>query len=381
MSTYVLRLDYATFAFTPGSVDLNRVQSVLAGGADLAFRQFGTYDTSPYQSPLGLYYKPDCGSKENPHILQVSGAACEHFRETLPCLGKVLRNGGDQAHFRRLDFAFDVIMSRSDWRKYLSDCFVYSMYQNRQRKKFLLQGSGEAMTVYIGSRNSDHYFRVYNKTLQDPSYIFINADGTTTPVLEDQFVIRYEIECKRQNRTRAGQRIVSDPSPMFDWYYLDPQLLFDEVKKLWLSFGNEVMLPAGFEDSSFVTDICAKHLHPLVGDIVSPYKDVCYANVSARLQDYPHAFERSLEFAAQRYGAYVPYLLRDQRLLTICKQSARERFGFDIDFFVDFDDTARFEFEEFPNDSYSPWSEDGEFEEIDILKGKESRTYADFGSW
>ena len=115
-------------------------------------------------------------------------------------------------------------------------------------------------------------------------------------------------------------------------------------------------------------------------DIVSPYKEVCYANVSARLQDYPHAFERSLEFAAQRYGAYVPYLLRDERFLTICKQAARERFGFDIDFYVDFDYTARYEFEELPNDSYSPWSEDGEFEEIDILIGKESRTYADFGS-
>lgn len=380
MSTYVVRLDYATFAFTPGSVDLNRVQSVLAGGADLAFRQFGTYDASPFQSPLGLYFKPDCGSKENPHILQVSGSACEHFRETLPCLAKVLRDGGEQAHFRRLDFAFDVIMSRSDWRKYLSDCFFYSMAQNRKRKKFLLQGSGEAMTIYIGSRNSDRFFRVYNKTLQDPSYIFLNADGTSSLLSEDECVIRYEIEFKRQNRTRAGQRVVSDPSPMFDWYYSDSQFLLDEVKKQWLSFGNEVMLPAGFEDASFVTDIEAKHLHPLFGDIVSPSKEVCFANVCARLQDYPHAFERSLEFAAQRYGAYVPYLLRDQRLLNICKHAARERFGFDIDFYVDFDDTARYEFEELPNDTYSPWSEVGEFEEIDILKGKEQLIYADYAS-
>lgn len=378
MSTYVLRLDYATFAFTPGSIDLNQVQSVLAGGADLAFRQFGTYDTSPFQSPLGLYYKPDCGSNENPHILQVSGSACEHFRETLPCLGKVLRDGGEQAHFRRLDFAFDVIMSRSDWRKYLSDCFLYSMEQNRQRKKFLLQGSGEAMTIYIGSRNSDRFFRVYNKSLQDPSYIFLNSDGSSASLSDDQCVIRYEIEFKRQNRSRAGQRVVSDPSAMFDWYYSDSQLLFDEVKKQWLSFGNEVMLPSCFEDASFVTDIEAKHLHPLVGDIASPYTDVCFANISARLHDYPHAFERSLEFAARRYGAYVPYILRDQRLLDLCKQAARERFGFDIDFYVDFDGTARFEFEELPVDSCSPWSEVVEFDEIDILKGKEQLTYADY---
>ena len=165
---------------------------------------------------------------------------------------------------------------------------------------------------------------------------------------------------------------------MFDWYYSDSQLLFDEVKKQWLSFGNEVMLPAGFENASFVTDIEVKHLHPIVGDIASPYTEVCYANVSARLHDYPHAFERSLEFAAQRYGAYLPYLLRDQRLLNICKQAALERFGFDIDFYVDFDDTARFEFEELPEFSCPPWSEVGEFDEIDILKGKEQLTYADY---
>nr|DAG07754.1 MAG TPA: REPLICATION INITIATION PROTEIN [Inoviridae sp.] len=380
MSKYVLRLDYATFAFTPNSVDLNRVQQALSGGLDLGFRQFGTYDSSPFQSPLGLYYKPDCGSKENPHILQVSGSACEHFRETLPVLGKVLYDGGEQAHFRRLDFAFDVIMSRSDWRKYLSDCFLYSMEQNRQRKKFLLQGSGEAMTIYIGSRNSDRFFRVYNKTLQDPSYIFVNPDGSSVDVSDNYCVIRYEIECKRVNRTRSGQRVVSDPSPMFDWYYDDSQLLFDEVKKQWLSFGNEVMLPADFESASFVTDIDVRHLHPLSGDIASSYKEVCYANVSARLHNYPHSFEHSLEFAARRYGAYVPYILRDPRLLDLCKQAARERFGFDIDFFVDFDDTVRFEFEDLPEDACPPWSEIGEFEEIDILKGKENLTYADYCS-
>ena len=158
--------------------------------------------------------------------------------------------------------------------------------------------------------------------------------------------------------------------------YDDSQLLFDEVKKQWLSFGNDVMLPVGFEDASFVTDIAAKHLHPLVGDIASPYNEVCYANVSVRLHDYPHSFERSLEFAARRYGAYVPYILRDQRLLDLCKQAAFERFCFDIDFFVDFDDTARFEFEDLPEDACPPWSEIEEFDEIDILKGKENLSYA-----
>ena len=121
-------------------------------------------------------------------------------------------------------------------------------------------------------------------------------------------------------------------------------------------------------------------MHP-VEDIASPYSDVVFANVSARKDCAPYSFDKSLEYAASHYGAYVPYILRDERLLAICRDAAREKFGFDISFSVFFDDQALNEFEELPDDSYSPWSEDGEFEEIDILNGKESRTYADFGSW
>lgn len=114
--------------------------------------------------------------------------------------------------------------------------------------------------------------------------------------------------------------------------------------------------------------------------IASPYSDVVFANVSARKDCAPYSFDKSLEYAAFHYGAYVPYILRDERLLAICRSAAREKFGLDISFSVFFDDQALNEFVELPDDSYSPWSEDGEFEEIDILKGKESRTYADFGS-
>ena len=116
MGPYVVRLDYATFAFTRDSVNLGKIQQCLSAGVDLGFRQFGISETSPLQSPYGLYYKPECGSAENPHILQVSGVGCEHFRESLPCLAKVLRDGGEQAHFRRIDLCFDVIMKRSEWR-------------------------------------------------------------------------------------------------------------------------------------------------------------------------------------------------------------------------------------------------------------------------
>lgn len=379
MSTYVLRLDYATFAFTRDSVSLGKIQQCLSGGADLGFRQFGTSENSPLQSPYGLYYKPECGSVENPHVLQVSGVGCEHFRETLPCLAKVLREGGEQAHFRRIDLCFDVIMKRSAWRSYLAKCFTYSMENQRQRKKFLLQGSGEAMTVYIGSRNSERYFRVYNKTLQSPSYEFVSSDGTISPVSDDECVIRYEIENKWMPRWRKGEKVVVDPSPLFDWYYSDSEFLSRYIRDSWLSFGSDVMLPDDFENAEFFTDISVRNLHP-VEDIASPYSEVVFANVTARKDCAPYSFEKSLEYAASHYGAYVPYILRDERLLTICRDAAREKFGLDISFSVFFDDQARDEFEELPDDSYSPWSEDGEFENIDILNGKESRTYADFSS-
>lgn len=377
MSTYVIRLDYATFAFTRDSVNLGKIQQCLSGGADLGFRQFGTSENSPLQSPYGLYYKPECGSTENPHVLQVSGVGCEHFRETLPCLAKVLRDGGEQAHFRRIDLCFDVIMKRSAWRSYLAKCFTYSMENQRQRKKFLLQGSGEAMTVYIGSRNSPRYFRVYNKSLQSPSYEFVSADDSSTVVADDECVIRYEIESSWKKTWRSGQLSIYDPSSLFDWYYSDSDFLSQYVRDSWLSFGSDVMLPDDFENADFVTDISVRNLHP-VEDIASPYSEVVFANVSARKDCSPYSFDKSLEYAASHYGAYVPYILRDDRLLNICRESARERFGLDIPFFVFFDDQAQNEFVELPDDSYSPWSEDGEFENIDFLKGKEQLTYADF---
>lgn len=379
MSTYVIRLDYATFAFTRDSVNLGKIQQCLSGGVDLGFRQYGTFEHSPLQSPYGLYYKPECGSTENPHVLQVSGVGCEHFRETLPCLAKVLRAGGVQAHFRRIDLCFDVIMKRSAWRSYLAKCFTYSMENQRQRKKILFQGSGEGMTVYIGSRNSDRFFRVYNKSLQSPSYEFVSFDGTISPVSDDECVIRYEIESSYRNRWRSGQKFVSDPSVLFDWYYSDSDFLSRYVRDSWMSFGSDVMLPDDFENAEFVTDISVRNLHPLEV-IASPFADVVISNVSARKFCSPFSFEKSLDYAASHFGCYVPYILRDERLLAICCAAAREKFGFDIGFSVHFHDQALVEFEELPDDSYSPWSENGEFEDIDILKGKESRTYADFSS-
>ena len=42
-------------------------------------------------------------------------------------------------------------------------------YINIIMKKYTVAGSGENMTIYIGSRLSDIYFRIYNKSLESKS--------------------------------------------------------------------------------------------------------------------------------------------------------------------------------------------------------------------
>lgn len=197
---YTLRLDYATFNFDAGSINMSKVGEILCGTSDLCWKRFGKYETSPCQSPYGLYWREDSGYSERPHMLQVSGVGCEKFELTLPVLRKFA-----PCHFSRLDFAFDVIQKREDWRKYIKRVFAESLDSDRQAKCFKLQGSGEAMTVYIGSRRSERFFRIYNKTLEDSSYQFVDSYGNVVPLDDDECVIRYEIEFHKFRRTLRGE--------------------------------------------------------------------------------------------------------------------------------------------------------------------------------
>lgn len=237
--TYVVKLDYATFAFGAGTVDLHDIESCLAG-ADLNFRQISAAsENSPYQSPSGLFYKPNNGSPKTPHTLQVSGLGCELFRSTLPRLSEKMRDGSELGHFSRLDFAFDVLMSAQEWRKYYLGVITASVEEMnhpetaRKVRKFQYQGYGDATTIYIGRRQQSPIFcRIYNKTLADKDYKFYSSDGDVVPVPADSFVIRYEVEFKYVFRTSGGKNVVFDPSPLFSSYYDDPTLLFDYLRKL-----------------------------------------------------------------------------------------------------------------------------------------------------
>lgn len=333
MHTYGLRLDYATFVFEDDSVQPELISDSLAGeGSDLLWRRFGDLPTSPFGSPYGLYYKT-LNSYGNASMCQVSGVGCRKFELTLP----VLRDAYS-SHFSRLDFAFDVIMTRSEWREFVKRAFSESIDSERQAKVFRLSGTGEAMTIYIGARQSERFFRIYNKTLEDPEYVF-QYDGQEIPLSEDECVIRYEVEFHRFRRTLRGEKIVLDPSWMFDSYYSeDASDLFAEVKKQWLSYGADFLLPEGFADCEFET-ILPKDLFCRVGDPST------YQQVLDGLQMFPHSFDHSLHYVVDRFGQYLPYILQSKQLFMRCMIKARVKFGWDQPinyYFGDFENLSSF---------------------------------------
>lgn len=80
----------------------------------------------------------------------------------------------------RLDLAEDVCVPLKQWQKYYKSAF--------KRKDCTLNGKEDARTVYYGSRKSQFFTRVYNKTAENP---------TNYPAPENKVIIRFEIEIHR----------------------------------------------------------------------------------------------------------------------------------------------------------------------------------------
>ena len=263
----VVKLDYATFVFEQGSISISMIEDALAQ-CDLHFSQISNAsENSPYNSPAGLFYKPNNGAKQSPHSLQVSGHGCELFRSTLPRLASLME-GHEFGHFSRLDFCFDVVMTKERWREFYLGVISASVdemnYPEKARKvrKVMYQGYGDSTTVYIGRRASSAVFcRIYNKSLQDPEEKLCVASGEFLDCPDDSYIIRYEMELKFTSRVRSGSRTVYDPSPLFWFYYEDPEKLFTYLRKVWNRYGNETLLPDGWDDMQFVTDMVARGIH------------------------------------------------------------------------------------------------------------------------
>ena len=149
-------------------------------------------------------------------------------------------------------------MTKSAWRMFLSQCFAHQLetMDTRKAKRYVVHADGDSSTVYIGARSSDRYFRIYNKSLEDPQYQLLDPlSGDPLDVPEDSYVVRYEVELKRRTRSRAGQDVTLDLKPYFESYFADGSLLCDELRKIWLSFGNDIVLPPEFAEAEIVTDI------------------------------------------------------------------------------------------------------------------------------
>lgn len=357
MSAIVIRLDYATVNFAPGSMSSSKVSKKLLGGDSLFWNRKGLNENSPLYSPLGLRWMENNGYAEMPHKLEISGVGCTHFSTVLPELVN------DTEHrFSRLDFAFDVLVSRASWRSFICKAFESSLNSDRERKCFRLSGQGEAMTIYIGSRRSPKFFRIYNKTLEDPKYTFLQ-DGQEIAVPDDMCVIRYEVELKRHNVHSQNDIRIYDPSPAFEWYYGDDNdqaRLCEEIRKLWLSFGDDVLLPDGFEsaemsclmqNSYFASKTSAERLE----------------EVRENLHEYPRSFEHTLGFLVSRYGKYLPYIISDADYLRECEVACEAAFGFVPEYYIEPSKPSGFyDLDELPialNDRLEcPWS----FEQLEL---------------
>lgn len=320
-----VRLDYATVNFAPGQMSYTQVSRRLLGEDGLFWRQKGLNENSPMVSPLGLRWQENNGYAALPHKLEISGVGCAHFFPLLPDLV------ADTEHrFSRLDFAFDVLIKKSDWRQFICRAFESSLSSDRQRKQYRLAGQGEAMTIYIGSRRSAKFFRIYNKTLEDPKYTFIQ-DGVETPVPADSCVIRYEVELHRHHVHAQNDIRTYDPSPAFAWYFgssEDQSRLCDTIRDLWLSFGDEVLLPQGFDTADIV---CLTHDQNK--NFVS--KEEAMLQVKENLHDYPHSFEHTLNYLVDRFGKYIPYIVADKDYMNSCHESCKFHFGFVPEYYLE----------------------------------------------
>lgn len=368
----VVKLDYATFAFEPGSISIPKIQDVLAQ-CDLHFAQTSNAsENSPFNSPVGLFFKPNNGAKQCPHSLHVSGHGCELFRSTLPRLAALMQDGHEFGHFSRLDFCFDVVMSKQRWREFYLGVISASVdeFNNpekaRKVRKFMYQGYGDETSVYIGRRKSSAVFcRIYNKSLQDPQSIYNGACGELLGVPDDSYIIRYEVELKFTSRVRSGSRSVYDPSPLFWFYYEDPDKLFAYLRKVWNRYGNESLLPVGWDDLQFVTDIEARNIQ-FSKDLSHPLSD----DLAKKFLVSIHTEEQKMSYVVNIFGhRIIDILLYRPELLFLACCKWELYYNERLPFFplaltqevAQFSESSRIAVEEFRevDDVPSPFSDDG----------------------
>lgn len=285
----------------------------------------------PLYSPFGLRWQEDNGYEAAPHTLEISGVGCSKFRETLPILRQRSRPVG---YFSRLDFAYEVVFSKSWWRYIVKDAIERTFspeYEEKKYKQYRFTGAGDAITIYIGSRKGSKFFRIYNKSLQDSSYQYRNPEtGEVQKLDDDEYIIRYEVELKRHKVTSGNSVRLYDPTPMFDAYYSEcaeeRKKLIQQVITLWCDYADEKLLPGFVEDvESFVIEENAHF-------VKKPYSVYDMRRATETVQNHlfvrPSTWDRTAQYVVGKYGKYIPIIMADTAWNETCWRMSEEQLGY-----------------------------------------------------
>lgn len=320
----VLLLDYATFNFEAGSMTPSKLGEIVLND-DLRFKSVGLSENSPRVSPFGVSWLQNSGFSARPHRVQFSGVGCSHFEPLLPVLRESATN-----HLSRLDFAFDVVIKKKDWVDFVANAFKESCNSERIAKKITIAGSGQAMTVYIGSRRCAKYCRIYNKSLENPNYE-LPVGGF---VADDEYLIRYEVEFKRFK----GKGQDFDPSFLFDSYFSDQSTVIEFVKDVWRLYGEEFLLPCPVDDLELVCrydkeyKFCSNdELHRVAED---------------HLYDSPRVYDSTVSYIVSKFGKYIPLIIADPLYRGLCLQACENYCGFKLDLVVGCSESAFYDLDE-----------------------------------
>lgn len=127
------------------------------------------------------------------YSVQLSGVYFEAIKCNREAIIKIL---DDFMSWRvaRLDLQETVLVPIEDWREYYKAAFSAGDYA--------LNGVQDSRTVYYGSRKSQFYTRIYNKTAADPAHF---------PAPAGKVQIRFEIEIKRVSGDLILDKAFLDP--------------------------------------------------------------------------------------------------------------------------------------------------------------------------
>lgn len=164
----------------------------------------------------------------------------------------------------RLDLACDVCVPIADWQSYYKGAF--------DANEYTLYGKADSRTVYYGSRKSQIYTRVYNKSASDPEHY---------PAPKGMTQIRLEIEIHKVR----GELVLGKA-------FMDPEF----ANKLFLQRVRHIVQndSTGFINQYFNTDSIAEKIKTVertVGD-----------------------FKSTVEFVLRNYGPYLDAAIKSEKI-------------------------------------------------------------------